>query len=153
MLRHDIAFLRGDPAGMAREAARARERIGGENWISNKEAFALAYAGRLRQARAMSHRAVDQAEHAAQRERAALWEAGAAVWEGFLGNTGEARKRAMAALELSKDREVEYGAAFALALSRDDERAQQLADDLRSDSPKIRRCDSIICRPSARSWR
>src|SRR5208283_3864445 len=48
-----------------------------------------------------------------------LWEAGAAVREAFFGNASEARKRAIAALELSKDREVEYGAAFALALSED----------------------------------
>src|SRR5258707_15277131 len=36
----------------------------------------------------------------------------------------------MAALELSKDREVEYGAAFVLALLGDSPRSQTLADDL-----------------------
>jgi len=36
----------------------------------------------------------------------------------------------MAALELSKYREVEYGAAFALALSGDFARSQTLANDL-----------------------
>lgn len=44
MLEYDIAFLKGDSAGMEREAARARARSGGENWISNKEAFTLAYS-------------------------------------------------------------------------------------------------------------
>src|SRR5207245_5776564 len=81
-------------------------------------------------ARSMSRRAVDQAQQAAQRERASLWEAGAAVREAFFGNAPEARKRAMAALELSKDREVEYGAALALALSGDFSQPQALADDL-----------------------
>ena len=42
----------------------------------------------------------------------------------------------MAALELSKDREVEYGAAFALALSGDSSRSQTLANDLESRFPE-----------------
>ncbi len=136
MLEYDIDFLRGDQVGMEREAARARGRSGGENWISNKEAFALAYSGHLQQARAMSHRAVDHARQAAQQERAGLWESGAAVREAFFGNTSEARKRAMAALELSKDREVEYGAAFALARSGDFSQAQALANGLERQFPE-----------------
>jgi eukaryotic-like serine/threonine-protein kinase len=136
MLEYDIDFLRGDRLGMEQEAARARGRSGGENWISNKEAFALAYLGHLQQARAMSRRAVDQAGQAAQRERAGLWESGAAVREALFGNGSEARKRAMAALELSKDREVEYGAAFALARSGDFSQAQALANDLERRFPQ-----------------
>jgi len=135
-LDYDIAFLRGDVVGMEREAARARGRSGGENWISNKEAFALAYSGHLQQARAMSRRAVDQARQAAQRERAGLWESGAAVREALFGNASEARKRAMAALELSKDRDVGYGAAFALARSGDFSQAQALANDLERQFPE-----------------
>jgi eukaryotic-like serine/threonine-protein kinase len=130
MLAHDIAFLRGDQAGMEREAARARARSGGDNWISNKEAFVLAYSGRLQKARNVSRRAVAQAEAVNQRERAGLWEAGAAVREAFCGNASEAKERAAAALNLSKDREVEYGAALALTLSRDSSRSQALANDL-----------------------
>ena len=42
----------------------------------------------------------------------------------------------MAALELSKDREVEYGAAFALALSGDSSHAEALADDLENRFPE-----------------
>jgi serine/threonine protein kinase/tetratricopeptide (TPR) repeat protein len=136
MLAYDIAFLRGDQAGMERAAARARGRSGADNWISNKEAFALAYSGRLQQARSMSRRAVDQAQQAAQRERAGQWEAGAAVQDAFFGFASEARKRAMVALELSKDREVEYGAAFALALSGDSSRSQALTDDLERRFPE-----------------
>lgn len=136
MLEYDIAFLKGDQAGMERQGARARARSGGENWISNKEAFALAYSGHLQQARTISRRAVDEAQQAAQRERAGQWEAGAAVREALFGNASEARKRATAALELSKDREVEYGAAFALALSGDSSQAQALADDLERRFPE-----------------
>src|ERR1019366_3202858 len=82
------------------------------------------------QARRMSRRAADLAQHAAQRETAALFETGAALREAFFGNTSAARRNAMAALELSKDREVEYGAAFSLALSGDSGRSRTLADDL-----------------------
>ena len=72
MLEHDIAFLKGDQAAMERAAARARERSGGDTWISNKEAYALAYAGHLQKARVLSQRAVDQAMQEAQPERAGL---------------------------------------------------------------------------------
>jgi DNA-binding winged helix-turn-helix (wHTH) protein/Tfp pilus assembly protein PilF len=135
-LDYDIAFLRDDHAGMEREAARARGRSGAEGWISNKEAFALAYSGHLQQATSMSRRAVDHSQQAAQRERAGLWEAGAALREAFFGNGSEARKMAVAALELSKDREVEYGAGFALALAGDYSRPQVLADDLEKRFPE-----------------
>src|SRR5262249_29332070 len=52
-------------------------------------------------------------------ERSALYESSAAVPEAFFGNAGEARRRAMAALELSKSRDAEYGAASALAVAGD----------------------------------
>ncbi len=136
MLKYDIAFLRGDQLGMQREAARARERPGGRTWISNKEAFALAYAGRLRQASSLSKRAVQQAQHTGQRERAGVWEAGAAIREAFFGNSSEARTRALAALELSKSREVEYGAAFALGLAGYSSQSQTLANDLEKRFPE-----------------
>ena len=42
----------------------------------------------------------------------------------------------MAALELTKDREVEYGAAFALAVSGDFSQAQARADDLERRFPE-----------------
>jgi eukaryotic-like serine/threonine-protein kinase len=136
MLGYDVAFLKGDHAAMEREAARARERSGGEIWISNHEAFARAYSGHLQQARSLTRRAVDGAQQGGQWERAALWEAGAAVREAIFGNTPEAKKQAIAALALSSDREVEYGAAFALALSGDSSKSQALADDLEKRFPE-----------------
>jgi hypothetical protein len=51
--------------------------------------------------------------------------------EAFFGNRAEGRGSAIAALKLSKDREVEYGAAFALALVTEDaSESQALANDL-----------------------
>jgi tetratricopeptide (TPR) repeat protein len=134
--RYDIAFLRGDQAAMQREAALARGKSGAEDWISDHEAFVSAYSGRLQDARRLSHRAAELAQQAAQRDRAALDETGLALWEGFFGNASAAKRSAMAAHELSKTREVEYGAAFALALSGDSAESQTLANDLEKRFPE-----------------
>jgi eukaryotic-like serine/threonine-protein kinase len=136
MLEYDIAFLKGDQPGMERVVTRARERSGGDTWISNREAFALAYAGQLQKARVSTQRAVDQATLEGQPERAALWEAGASLREAFFGDAPQARQRAMASLDHSNNREVQFGAALALAISGDAGRAQALADDLEKRFPE-----------------
>ncbi|MDQ6676759.1 MAG: winged helix-turn-helix domain-containing protein [Acidobacteriota bacterium] len=135
MLAYDLAFLKSDPAAMEHVAAQARKRSGPESWISNNEASALAYSGRLQRSRGMSRRAVTEARQGQQEERAALWETGAAIREAIFGNASEARERAKAALELSKNCEVEYGAAFALANAGDSVRPKELADDLEKRFP------------------
>lgn len=136
MLEHDIAFLKGDRARQERVAVQARERSGGETWISNKEAFVLAYSGHLQEARVMSRRAVDHARQEGQSARAGLWEAGASLREAYLGDLPEANKRALAALALSREREVVYGAAYALAISGETIRTQALTDDLARGFPE-----------------
>jgi eukaryotic-like serine/threonine-protein kinase len=136
MLAYDIAFLKGDKAGMEREAARARARPGGENWMSAREAFAAAYSGRLQDARRISGGAVVEAQQVGQPERASLWEAGAAVREALFGNATTAKERAVEALKLSHDREVEYGAALAFANSGDSLHAQGLADEMEKRFPE-----------------
>lgn len=128
--RHRIAFMKGDRAGMERELALSRQKPEVEAALSYLDSFALAYSGHLQQARIETRRAIDLAQQSGHRERAALYAAGAAVREAFFGNAVEARRSASAALARSADREVEYGAAFALALVGDGPRAQSLADDL-----------------------
>jgi eukaryotic-like serine/threonine-protein kinase len=128
--RYDLAFLKGDKAGMERAAAMGQGKSGAEDWLADHQALVLAYSGHLEQARKMSRHAVDLAQPAAQPGRAAIFEAPAALREGFFGNGDEARRSAMAALALSKGLYVEFGAAFALALSGDSARSQILADDL-----------------------
>jgi Flp pilus assembly protein TadD len=134
--RYYIAFLKGDKAGMQREAARAEGEPGAGDLISHSEALVLAQSGQLQMARRASRRAVDSAQQAGQRERVAIYEAAAAVWEAFYGNTSAARQNATAALELSKGRDVEYSAAFALALSGDSARPPILANDLEKRFPE-----------------
>ena len=136
MLAFEIAFLKGDQAAMEHEAAQARARAGGENWISAREALVAAYSGRLKEARSISHIAVVQAQQAGEPERASLWAAGAAVREALFGNKKAATEWAHSALKLSNDREVEYGAAMAFALSGDSSRAQALTDELEKRFPE-----------------
>jgi eukaryotic-like serine/threonine-protein kinase len=136
VLRYYIAFLRGDKAGMDREVALSQRESGAEDWIAHSEALGLARSGQLQLARSLSRHAVDLAQQAGNRERAATYEAGVAVWNAFFGNTPEARQSAMAALKPSKGRDVEYAAAFALALSGDSSGSQALADDLERRFPE-----------------
>ena len=78
---------------------------------------------------------MDFAQQSGQKETAAVFDAGAALREAFFEKVPEARRSATAALKLSKDREVEYGAAFALALTGDSKGAQTLTDDLEKRFP------------------
>jgi eukaryotic-like serine/threonine-protein kinase len=133
--RYDLAFLSGDKAGMEREATLGQRTLGAEDWISDHEAFVLAYSGRLQQATAMSRRAAELAQQSTRQETAALYETGAGLREAFFGNASAARRSAMAALDLSKGREVEYGAAFALAISGESFQSQTLANDLERRFP------------------
>ena len=136
LLRYYIAFLNGDRAGMDRELARAKSESGADDWISHAQALVLARSGQLQLARGMSRRAVDLAQQAARHERAAIYETAAAVSEALVGNAPAARRGAMAALELSRGRDVEYGAAFALALAGDSSGSAALANDLEKRFPE-----------------
>jgi tetratricopeptide (TPR) repeat protein len=102
----------------------------------NSEGFVLAYSGRLEEARTMSRRAADLARKAERRDTEALYETDAAVREALFGNASTAKQRVERALELSKSRDVEYGAGLALALSEDSSRAQALSDELSRRFPE-----------------
>jgi eukaryotic-like serine/threonine-protein kinase len=136
VLRYDIAFLRDDKAEMARQVSVAQGKSGAEDWIANHEAFVYAYSGQLQEATRMSRKATELALRAAQQERAALYEAGAAVREALFGDLAAARQSAMAALGFSKSRDVKYGAAIAFALSGDLSRAEALTNDLEKRFPE-----------------
>jgi hypothetical protein len=136
LLRFDLSFLKGDSAGMQQEVAAAQGKPGAEDWISDRQAFALAYTGRLQEARRWSQRASDLARQAGHRERAALFAIKGALWEAFFGNAPVAKRSAKDALELAKNREVKYGAALAIAMSGDPSSAQSLASDLERDFPE-----------------
>jgi serine/threonine protein kinase len=136
LLRYDVAFLKGDGGGMQREVAAAHGKSGAEELISDHQAFALAYAGHLQEATKMLRRSSDLAQQATHREKAAVFETRAALWEAFYGNAPAAKPAAMAALALAGNREVQYGAAVALAMAGDSSQAQTLANDLERSFPE-----------------
>jgi eukaryotic-like serine/threonine-protein kinase len=136
LLRFDIAFLQGDNARMEREVAAALGKSGWEDWITDHQAFVLASAGRMQEAKNLSRRASDLARQASHRERAALFETRVALWDAFYGNAPAAKPAAIAALALAKNREVQYGAALALAMSGNSSQAQILANDLEHNFPE-----------------
>ena len=134
--RYILAFLKDDKAGMEREASQSREKPGADDWMSNAEGFVAAYSGHLGEARKMSSRAADLARKADRRDTEALYETDAAVREALFGNASMARQRVGDALKLSRGRDVQYRAAFALALSGDSSRSQTLTDDLSGRFPE-----------------
>jgi predicted Zn-dependent protease len=136
MLLYRLAFLHHDAAGMAQQVAWAADKPGVEDELLVNEADTAAYSGRLRQAREFSRRGVASAERVEEKENAALSEAEAGLREALFGNAAAARQRAEAALGLRNGRDVQYKAAFALALAGDSARAQTLADDLDKRFPE-----------------
>jgi eukaryotic-like serine/threonine-protein kinase len=135
ILRYAIAFVKSDKTAMERIAA-GQEQAGVDDWMANSSGFVLAYSGHLQEARKMSGRAADLARKAERRDTEALYEADEAVREALFGNVSTAKQRAGNSVELSKSRDVEYGAAFALALSGDSSRSQALTDDLTRRFPE-----------------
>ncbi len=129
-IRYEIAVLNGDLAGMDREVHRAQGTSEAATLVANLAAFTLAYSGHLEEALLKSRDAEDLARQAAEGERAALWETGPALWEALFGNAPAARQLATAVRKLSKGRDAEYGAAFALALAGDASQAEELVKDL-----------------------
>jgi len=133
--RYYLAFLKGDQAAMEREIARApAEHL--EYRMAHNQALVLARSGRMREARSLWVRAVALAQQDGRREVAATYQAAQAVCEAHFENAAAARTWARSALDLAKGRDVEYAAAFALALSGDQAGSQRLAEDLAKRFPE-----------------
>lgn len=130
-----LAFLRGDTAEMARQAAWASGRPGIADLFLNFQSETTAYAGRLSQANDQTLRAMALARRSEKKEIAADYQAQAALREAFVGGAGEARRQAMAALRISSGRDAEAGAALALALIGGVTQARKLARDVEKRFP------------------
>jgi eukaryotic-like serine/threonine-protein kinase len=144
IIHYYIALLDGDKSGMDRAAAKAKGNPG-EDLISHSEALRLARSGQIQRANEMSRRAVDLAQQAGQQERAAVFETGPAVWEAFFGNAPSVRQGATVALELSKGRDAESGAALALAVAGDAPGPRLSPATSKSVSPRIPPSNLRIC--------
>jgi eukaryotic-like serine/threonine-protein kinase len=140
LILYELAFAQNDAAGMAEQVAWSAGKPGVEDYFLAYEADTAAYSGRLRDAREFSHRAVDFAERADKKETAAKYSALSGLREALFGNADEARRLATLAMGRSAGRDVQYGAALALAYAGDDKRAQGLTDDLGKKFPE----DTIV---------
>jgi len=136
VFRYTLAALKDDKEQMDRVVAQSKGKHGAEHWVAHAEALALARSGRLQDSRRSSSRAVNLALQEGQREKAASYRAAHAVWEAVCGNGAEAKSNALAALELSRGRDVQYTAGLALALSRESSRSEALANDLEKRFPE-----------------
>ncbi|HEY5545708.1 MAG TPA: hypothetical protein VIK50_06600, partial [Gemmatimonadaceae bacterium] len=137
LTQYFVAFLTGNENELRRTVTAARKSPATEDIISHIEALALARSGQLQDARRMAAVAVQIAQKSGPRERAGLFEAATAVWEAFYGNATAARQSAARALELGKGgREVDYAAAFALALAGDLPQSRALAQELAREFPE-----------------
>jgi tetratricopeptide (TPR) repeat protein/predicted Ser/Thr protein kinase len=133
---YQIAFLQNDAAGMAQQVAWSAGKPGAEDVILAYEADTAAYSGRLKDAREFSRQAVDSAGRSNEKEMAATYIAISGLREALFGNADEARQRATLAIAGSAGRDVQYGAALALAFAGDNERAQEVNDDLAKRFPE-----------------
>ncbi len=136
ILQYDVAFLRDDRQGMQQAANAAQGKPESMDWMADRQAFSLAYAGRLREARGLSRQAIELAQQEGDQERAAQFAIRFALWEAFFGDALQAQHDATAALGLGRNRGVEYGAGIVFGLTGDSVHAQALADELQRRFPE-----------------
>jgi eukaryotic-like serine/threonine-protein kinase len=137
---YQLAFLKGDAAGMAEQLAWARGKDGIEDVMLAAASDTAAYQGQLRKADELTRQAAASAERVGEKETAAIYVAEGALHQALFGNSAEARKQAAAALALSNGHDVQFMAAAALSFAGDSAKAESLADDLNKRYPQ----DSIV---------
>ena len=130
-----VAFLRGEPSGMAEE----------EQWFAGKpdenQGLSLAsdteaYAGHLAKARELSKRSLDSAIHADSKENGAIWLENSAIRDAAFGNVAAAKQAAADGLKLVPTSQgVKVEAALAFAMAADTARAESLTEDLNKRYP------------------
>ncbi len=140
--RYQLAFLQGDGTKMAQLAAAAMGNPSLEDWFLAALADTQAWYGKLKDARELTRRAMDSAQHNDANEAAAEYQAAAALREVEAGNREQARADAEAALKLAQGRNVQPMAALALARAGDMARAEKLAAELDKRFPQ----DAVVQR-------
>ena len=133
---YGLAFVKGDSAAMAQQAAWFNGKADVENEVLGLESNTEAYYGKLQKARELTRQAVASAQGAHNEEMAAFWSGEAAMWEALFGNYGAARELADAALTIAPGSPgAKSQAALSLAVAGDVARSQSLADQLNHDFP------------------
>jgi len=133
---YGLAFVQGDSAAMAQQAAWFNGKADVENEVLGLEANTEAYFGKAGKARELTRQAVASAQRAHNQEMAAFWSGEAAMQEALFGNYASARELADAALSIAPGSPAAKSqAALALATTGDAARSQSLADQLNQDFP------------------
>jgi hypothetical protein len=91
---YQVDFLQHNGAGMEREVAGLMGKPGYEDTALGAESDTAAYRGEFAKARELTHRAIDSAQRADQKEAAAGYEVGAAMREALVGNMAFAKQSA-----------------------------------------------------------
>lgn len=131
-----LAFLRGDLQAMQEQAAWFANQPEYETFGHSLESDTAAFGGHLKEARKLTGQAVESARRVDGIEKAAVWQANAALREALFGNTEEARRAANEALRFAPACQgAEAEAALALAIAGDAVQADLLAQDLNRRYP------------------
>jgi eukaryotic-like serine/threonine-protein kinase len=128
--RYQLAFLKGDAAQMAQLVSAAVGKRGPEEFLLAAQADTEAWYGKLKNARELTRRVMDSAEHNDAKETAATYQAAAALREVEAGNREQALADADAAVKLAPNRDVRAMAALAMARAGDTAAAEKLATEL-----------------------
>ena len=133
--RYQLAFLKGDKAGMAQSARAAIGKAGAEDLLLAAQADTEGWYGKLKTAHELTRRAMDSAERNDAKESAAAYQITAALREVESGRREQARADASAALKLGPNRDVRTAATMALALAGDTAGVEKLASELDKTYP------------------
>jgi tetratricopeptide (TPR) repeat protein/tRNA A-37 threonylcarbamoyl transferase component Bud32 len=128
--RYWLAFLKGDAAQMAQLVSAAMGKPASEDLLLALQADTEGWYGKLKNARELTGRAMDSAQHNDAKESAATYQAAAALRQVEAGNREQARAEANAAVKLAPNRDVRAEAALALARAGDTAGAEKLAAEL-----------------------
>ncbi len=131
-----LAFLKGDPQGMANQqqwfAGRPEVEYNGLALASDTEAF----AGHLNRSRELTRKSVESAIRADSKESGAVLEENAGLREAAFGNASEAKRLAAEGLKLAPESQaVQVEAALALAMTGDMARPASLMKELEQRYP------------------
>ena len=133
--RYQLAFLKDDAGKMAQLASTAMGKPGTEDLLLASQADTEGWNGKLKNARELTRRAMDSAQHNDAKETAAAYQAVAALREVESGNREQARSDANAALKLAPNRDVQTVGALGLARAGDTAGAEKLATELDKTYP------------------
>jgi tetratricopeptide (TPR) repeat protein len=120
---------------MERLAVAATGKSGTEDLLLAAQADTQAWYGKMNNARELTRRAMDSAQHNDAKETAAFYQAESALREVAAGNREQARAEANAAMTLAANRDVRAMAALALARAGDTAGAEKLAAELDKTFP------------------